>query len=67
MTEPRGSTIFLFFFWYHLGLYTMQETSYLGKSVLVSIWLRMTLNQMMTRVHKDWTLILNIYQISIID
>lgn len=45
--------VFFYFILYHLGLYTMQETWYLGKLVLVSMWFRMKLTQMITWAHKD--------------
>ena len=38
---------------YHLGLYTKQEPSYLGKIFPVLIWSRMVLTQIITRVYKD--------------
>ena len=39
--------------WYHSGLYTMQELSYLCRFTLVSIWFRMVLTQIITWVYKD--------------
>ena len=38
---------------YHLGLYTMQELSYLGIIILLSIWFRIKLTQIMTWMNKD--------------
>jgi hypothetical protein len=35
------------------GLYIMQKPSYLGKNVLVFIWLRMVLTQIITRVYRS--------------
>ena len=42
-----------FLFWYHSGLYAMQKPLYLGKIILVSIWVRMVLTQIITRAYKD--------------
>ena len=36
-----------------MGLYTKQESSYLGKTIVVSIWSRMVLTQIMIRIYKD--------------
>ena len=44
----------------------MQEPSYLGKTVLVSMWFRMVLTQILTRVQKDFPA-LTCPQISIFD
>ena len=49
---------------YDLGLYTKQESLYLGKITLVSIWFRMVLTQIITRytnILSPW----HIHQISI--
>ena len=43
----------IFRFWYHLGLYTMQEPQYLGKITLVLIWFKMVLIQIITHVNRD--------------
>ena len=48
----RNLKIFLFSL-YHVGLYTMQELSYLGKSTLVSIWFSNGMTQIRTQVYKD--------------
>ena len=37
-------------FLWHLGLYTMQKLSFLGKIALVSIWFRMVLTQIIAWV-----------------
>jgi hypothetical protein len=42
-----------FCFWYRLGLYSMQEFSYLGKITLVSIWFRRVLTQIISWVYQD--------------
>ena len=43
----------IFVFSDHLVIYTMQESSYLGKNALVSIWFRMVLTQIITRINID--------------
>ena len=40
-----GDGYLTLFFKYHLGLYIMQASSYLGKIVRVTIWFRMVLTQ----------------------
>ena len=46
-------------FWYHLGgIYTMQEPSYLGKSILVSMWFRMVMAPIRTHIYVKDSLIL---------
>ena len=44
----------VFLFWYPLGLYSMQELSYLDRFMIVSLWFRMKLTQIMTWVYKDF-------------
>ena len=44
------------YFWYHSGLYSMQERSYLDKFAIVSIWFRMGLTQISTQEYKDFHL-----------
>ena len=49
-----GYLYWLYFcFRYALGPCTMQEPSHLGKTILVSIWFRMVVTQIITRVYKD--------------
>ena len=60
VSEMRDSTLIytsmiwvfdsIFNFQYHLGLYTMQGPSYLGKITLVSICFRMVVTQIITWV-----------------
>ena len=38
---------------YHLGLYSMQKSSYIGTNALVSIWCRMVLIWITTHTYKD--------------
>jgi hypothetical protein len=38
---------------YHLGLYTMQELSYLAEITLSSMWFRMIISQIITQAYKD--------------
>ena len=50
-SEYEYLTIFLF--WHHPGLYTMQKPLYIGKIVLVSIWIGMVFFQIITQVYKN--------------
>ena len=40
---------------YQSGLYTIQEPSYLGKTAVVSIWIRMESTLIIIRVLKDFS------------
>ena len=45
--------LMVFCFQYGLGLYTMQEPSYLNKITLLYMWYRMVVTQIITWVYKD--------------
>lgn len=42
-----------FLFQHHLGLYTMHDPTYLGKTTLLFVKFRKTLTQIINWVHKD--------------
>lgn len=43
-----------FCFLYHMNLYTMQKPSYMGRNVLVSIWSRMAITQIIIWACKNY-------------